>query len=298
MAAKNIAFLGMGVMGSPMAINLKKAGHSVTVWNRSGGSARLKDAVDAGCVRAETIAEAVRGAEVVAVCVSRAADVEQVVLGTSGGATSGGGGVAEHARPGTLIIDFSTIGPDAAAGIGARCAERGLRFVDAPVSGGDSGAIAGTLTVMVGAALEDFERARPVFEGVGRVIRHCGGIGAGNAVKACNQILVALHAVAMSEAIHYAEMRGIDPLMMIEVCETGAAGSWALTNLGRRIVKGDLTGGFAIPLMLKDIGIVEDSLPGGMSLPGVSLARERFEKALRVLGEGATQGMVEGYRGE
>lgn len=289
MTPLNIAFLGMGVMGSPMAINLKKAGHAVTVWNRSPGSKRLQDAADAGCVKAATIEEAVRGAEVVAVCVSRAADVEEVVLGIPGG-----GGAAEHARPGTLIIDFSTIGPDAAASIGARCAERGLRFVDAPVSGGDSGAIAGTLTVMVGAAHEDFERARPVFEGVGRVIRHCGGIGAGNAVKACNQILVALHAVAMSEAIHYAEMRGIDPLMMIEVCETGAAGSWALTNLGRRIVQGDLTSGFAIPLMLKDIGIVEDS---GMSLPGVALARERFEKALKVLEEGATQGMVAGYRG-
>lgn len=283
-----VAFLGMGVMGSPMAINLKKAGHDVTVWNRSAGSERLRAAVDAGCAKAETIEAAVRGAEVVAVCVSRAADVEEVVLGS--------GGISENAKPGTLVIDFSTIGPDAAVKIGEACAAKGLRFVDAPVSGGDSGAIAGTLTVMAGGTAEDFEEARAVFEGVGKVIRHCGGVGAGNAVKACNQILVALHAVGLSEAIHYAEGRGIDPMLMIEVCETGAAGSWALTNLGRRIVKGDLTGGFAIPLMLKDIGIVEDSLAEGMELPGVSLARERFEKALKVLSEGATQGMVEGYR--
>ena len=286
MTPQNIAFLGMGVMGSPMAVNLQKAGHRVTVWNRTGGSERLRAAVDAGCINADTIVDAVRDAEVVAVCISRAEDVEQVLLSS--------GGVADNANAGTLIIDFSTIGPDAAERIGQACAQRGLRFVDAPVSGGDSGAIAGTLTVMAGGSPEDFAAATPIFEGVGKVIRHCGGIGAGNAVKACNQILVALHAVAMSEAIHYAETRGIDPLMMIEVCETGAAGSWALTNLGRRIVRGDLTGGFAIPLMLKDIGIVEDS---GISLPGVALARERFERALAVLGEGATQGMVAGYRG-
>jgi 3-hydroxyisobutyrate dehydrogenase len=268
----SISFLGLGTMGSPMASNLARKGFEVGGWNRTPARVLVKEAGSAGVRVAATIADAVRGASMVALCVSDVGDVEEVLFGA--------GGIAESAERGALVIDFSTIGPVAARDFGTRLAERGLRFLDAPVTGGDVGARAGTLTIMVGGAAADFEQASPLFAAVGRVARHCGAQGAGQAVKLCNQVLGALHMVALTEALALARMQGIDPSLVVEVCSTGAAGSWALTNLGPRVIARDFAPGFMVKHLLKDLRLVLETPAGeGLDeLQGTVLAKGLLEK--------------------
>ncbi len=267
-----VAFLGLGTMGSPMASNLVRKGFDVRGWNRTPERPLVKEAGSAGVRVAGTIAEAVRGAAVVALCVSDVADVEEVVFGA--------GGVAESAARDTLVIDFSTIGPVAARDFGSRLARKGLRFLDAPVTGGDVGARAATLTIMVGGAEGDFVEATPVFAAVGKVAKRCGAQGAGQAVKLCNQVLGALHMVALTESLALARMQGIDPALVVEVCSTGAAGSWALANLGPRVLGRDFAPGFMVKHLVKDLRLVLETPPGdGLDeLRGTILAKGLFEK--------------------
>lgn len=290
---KQIAFLGLGVMGGYMAANLARGGFLVKAWNRTPNRPGVEIAASAGATVVSSIREAVEAAEIIFSCVGDVPDVKEVILGT--------GGVAEFAQPNTLVIDTSTIGPDAARHIATELKKRNLRFLDAPLTGGDIGAKNGTLTIMVGGEPTDFAESKPVLEAMGKIIRWCGPVGSGQAVKLCNQVLCAVHMVALCEAMQLAEEQGIDASLMIEVCSTGAAGSWALSNLGPKIADSDFRPAFMIKHILKDLRLVQDTLDAaGQELPGVEIADHIF-KIVRDLdggkgGEQGTQAMIRAYR--
>lgn len=283
-----IAFLGLGVMGAPMAANLVKSGATVFAWNRTPNRPTVEIARQAGVTVVSTLREAVESASVIFTCVGDVPDVEAVILGEEG--------VATFARPHALIVDMSTIGPQAARNIAASLEPKPLRFLDAPVSGGDIGAKKGTLTIMVGGSLRDFTEAQPFLQCMGKIIRLCGEVGSGQAVKLCNQILGAVHMVALCEALQLAHQQHIDPNLIVEVCSTGAAGSWALANLGPKIIQADFAPGFSIKNMLKDLRLVQES---GITLPGTELATRLFQKVRELDGgeggEQGTQAMIRGY---
>jgi 3-hydroxyisobutyrate dehydrogenase len=288
-----VAFLGLGVMGAPMTANLVNKGFSVTAWNRTPNRPGIAIAANAGATIVSSIREAVESAEIIFTCVGDVPDVEAVILGSEG--------VADYAKPNALIADMSTIGSAAARKIGEELQKRNLRFLDAPVSGGDIGAQKGTLTIMVGGDAKDFEECKPLFEAMGKNIRLCGAIGSGQAVKLCNQVLAAVHMVALCEAIALAQKQEIDPNLIVEVCSTGAAGSWALANLGPKIIADHLDPGFMVKHILKDLRLVQEIVQAsGEALPGTELA-ERLFKVVASLdgGSGAelgTQAMIRAYR--
>jgi 3-hydroxyisobutyrate dehydrogenase len=290
---QQIAFFGLGVMGGYMAANLARGGYSVKAWNRTPNRPGVEVAASAGVTVVSSIREAVETADIIFSCVGDVPDVEEVILGA--------GGVAEFAKPGALVIDTSTIGPNAARKIGNELKKHNLRFLDAPISGGDIGAKKGTLTIMVGGEATDFEESKPVLEVLGKTIRHCGPIGSGQAVKLCNQVLCALHMVGLCEAMQLAEQQGIDPNLIVEVCSTGAAGSWALSNLGPKIIEADFRPGFMIKHILKDLRLVQESLKeSGEEWPGVEMS-DRLFKMVQELdggmgGEQGTQAMIRAYR--
>lgn len=290
---KQVAFLGLGVMGGYMAANLARGGYSVKAWNRTPNRPGVAVAASAGATVVSSIREAVETADIVFSCVGDVPDVEEVILGI--------GGVAESAQPGTLVIDTSTIGPDAARKIGAELQQRNLRFLDAPISGGDIGATNGTLTIMVGGEPSDFEESQPLLEVLGKTIRLCGPVGSGQAVKLCNQVLCVLHMVGLCEAMQLAEQQGIDPNLVVEVCSTGAAGSWALSNLGPKIIESDFQPGFMIKHILKDLRLVQESLKSSeQEFPGVEIG-DRLFKLVQAMdggmgGEQGTQAMIRAYR--
>jgi 3-hydroxyisobutyrate dehydrogenase len=290
---QTIAFLGLGTMGAPMALNLAKNGFTVTGWNRTRDRPEFNGLTQAGIALAPTLQEAVSQADFIFTCLGDIPDVEAVLLGEEG--------VIAFAKPEALVVDFSTIGRDAAQSIGAALALKHLRFLDAPISGGDIGAQKGTLTIMVGGDSQDFKACYPLFAAMGKSIRHCGEVGNGQAVKMCNQVLCGLHMVGLCEAIAFAENQGIDPTLMIEICSTGAAGSWALANLGPKIMDGDLQPAFAIKHLLKDLRIVQEALAdANLSLPGMLLANEKLQEVAAMDdGQGkelGTQGMIRAYR--
>jgi 3-hydroxyisobutyrate dehydrogenase len=284
---KQIAFLGLGLMGGEMAANLARRGYQVKAWNRSSDRPGIKVAANGGAEIVTSLQEAVSNAEIIFTCVGDVPDVREVLLGSSG--------VVHYAQAKTLIVDMSTIGSDAAKQIGSQLQQNRLRFMDAPVSGGDIGAKNGTLTIMVGAKQEDFQECLPYLEAMGRNITLCGDIGSGQAVKMCNQVLCGLYMVGICEAIEMAKQQQIDPNLIIKVCGTGAAGSWALSNLAEKIINGDYQPGFAIEHILKDLRLVKEI--DRSNLPGVELANRLFE-IVRDLdnGLGAKQGTQAMYR--
>lgn len=289
-SAPVVAFLGLGTMGGPMAGNLVRAGFEVRGWNRSAARPSACAAGEAGVQLRPGIAAAVDGASIIATCVADVPDVEEVLFGASG--------VAASAAPGTLVVDFSTIGPAAAREFATRLGDKGLRLVDAPVTGGDIGARAGTLTIMAGGEVEDFAQAEAVFAAVGKVARHCGPSGAGQAVKLCNNVLAALHMVALTEAMVLARRQGIDPALVVDVCSSGAAGSWALANLGPKVVARDFAPGFMVRHLIKDLRLALETPPGqGLDeLRGTILARGLLEKVEELGGSDlGTQALILAY---
>jgi 2-hydroxy-3-oxopropionate reductase len=236
-----VAFIGLGIMGRPMAGNLAKAGFHVAGYNRSP---KAVDGVD----MAASIGEAVAKADVIATMVPDSADVEAVLTGPDG--------VFANARKGSLVIDFSSIRPDVSARLAAQGAEHGLRVLDAPVSGGEQGAIDAALSIMVGGAAEDFEAARPVLEAVGKTIVHVGPSGAGQTVKAANQLIVAGTLELVSEAIVFLEAYGVDTEAAVRVLAGGLAGNTILQRKAPAMLARDFTPGFRIALHHKDMGIV------------------------------------------
>lgn len=264
---KKLAYIGVGIMGGGMAVNLAKKGHAVKVWNRSANSANLKKALDSGCTNCSSISEAVRDAEVIFTCLSEEKDLDEIILGKNG--------IAEHARGGAIIIDMATTGPECAKKLASKLKDKNLRFLDAPVSGGDVGAREGTLTIMVGGEEKDFNEVLPYFECMGKNIRLCGPHGSGQAVKLCNQILCAVNLVAVCEAFALSDKMQIERQLIVDICGSGAAASWALNTLGPRIAKGDLAPGFRLGHMLKDLNLVKDAC-ANLQLPGVDLSLEKF----------------------
>jgi 2-hydroxy-3-oxopropionate reductase len=241
-----IAFIGLGIMGSPMAAHLAAAGHDVVGYNRS--PEKIKPLVEARGRAARSIAEAVKVAGVVAVMVPDSPDVQEVLAGVDG--------VFANAAPGTLVIDFSTIRPDVAKELAEQGRQGGFRMLDAPVSGGEAGAKAAALSIMVGGSEEDFQAARPVLDVVGKTIVHVGPNGAGQTVKAANQLLVAANIQALAEALVFLEAYGVDTRAAVSVLGGGLAGSKVLEMKKDNMLDRSFEPGFRIELHDKDLGIV------------------------------------------
>lgn len=264
---ERIGFIGLGIMGRGMARNILKAGFPLRVWNRT--ASRMDELAAEGAGTANSPGDLAFHSDIIITCVSDTPDVEQVILGE--------GGVIHGARPGSLVIDMSTISPQATQRIAARLAERHIHMLDAPVSGGSEGAERGTLSIMVGGDAAQFERALPVFQAMGKTITHLGPIGAGQTTKLVNQILVVGHALAMSEALLFAQAGGVDLHKALAAVSSGAAGSWMLSNRGPQILARDWRPGFTIDLQQKDLRLVlQEADRLGVPLPGTALIHQLY----------------------
>jgi len=265
-----IGFIGLGIMGRPMAGHLLRGGHPLTVYNRT--RSKTAELQAQGAVVAESPAEVAARSEIVIVMVTDTPDVRQVVAGP--------GGVIEGVRRGSVVVDMSTISPQAERALDEALRARGAALVDAPVSGGDVGAREATLAIMAGGDPHAFERVRPILDLLGKSITYCGPSGSGQLAKLCNQILVSVTLLAVSEALVFARKNGLDPSTMISAVSGGAAQSWQLTNLGPRIIKRDFAPGFMVDLVQKDLRLVlEASDEGGVSLPATALVHQMFTSA-------------------
>ncbi|WP_433718489.1 2-hydroxy-3-oxopropionate reductase [Actinoplanes sp. CA-051413] len=272
-----IGFIGLGIMGSPMAANLVKAGYDVAGHSR--GRAGLDRLAAAGGRPVRDVAEAVAGADVVITMLPDSPDVEQVVLGP--------GGVLAHARPGTLLIDMSTVRPQTARTVAAAAADRGVRALDAPVSGGEQGATEGTLSIMVGGAEADAESARPVLEALGTTIVHVGPAGAGQTVKAANQLVVAGTIQLVAEAIVLLEASGVDAGAGLRVLAGGLAGSTVLDRKAAGMLARSFAPGFRVDLHHKDLGIMLEAAREAGAVVPVGALLAQLMAALRAQGDGA-----------
>ena len=279
-----IGFIGLGIMGRPMSKNLLKAGYELTVFNRSRGP--VDELAATGANAANSPKQVAENSNIVITIVTDTPDVEQVILGPNG--------VIEGVCQDMVVIDMSTISPSATRNIADKLREKGVEMLDAPVSGGDTGAIAGTLAIMVGGDRTVFERCLPIFNAMGKTITHVGGNGMGQTVKLCNQILVSVTNMAVSEAVLFAGKAGVDPNVMIAATEKGAAGSWQLSNLGPKMTARDFAPGFMINLQQKDLRLVlEAARELNLPLPALSLVVQHFA-GCQAAGEGdeGTQSLV------
>ncbi len=257
-------------MGLPMASHLLNAGHELAVHTRTKSKAGLL--LDRGATWQSSPAQAVGGADVVFVNVPDTPDVQAVLLGESG--------VIAGARPGTIVIDHSTISPAATREMAAQLAAKGIILLDAPVSGGDVGAKNATLSIMVGGDKTAFDRVLPLLQLLGKTITYTGRSGNGQLTKLVNQILVSVTNLATSEALNFAQQSGLDPAATIQALAGGAAGSWQLQNLGPRMLQGDFAPGFTIDLQQKDLRLVlESAAELGLSLRAVELVQRLFASA-------------------
>jgi 2-hydroxy-3-oxopropionate reductase len=264
-----VGFIGLGIMGSPMAVNLAKAGFDVVGYSRRPESAG--SLVAAGGTAASDIAGAAE-AEVVILMLPDSPDVEAVALGPDG--------ILAHARPDLLLIDMSTVTPQTELTVRQAATAKGVHTLDAPVSGGEPGAIGGTLSIMVGGDAADFERARPVFEAVGKTVEHVGPAGSGQLVKAANQLLVGGILALVSEALLLVEDAGVDPEAAVRVLAGGLAGSKVLDQKATKMLTRDFQPGFRIDLHHKDLGIVAAAArSAGISLPVTSVVTQLFVAA-------------------
>jgi 3-hydroxyisobutyrate dehydrogenase len=251
-----IGFVGLGLIGTPMCKNLVAAGHEVSVWNRT--ASRMDPLVAEGAHPAASAAEAARGSSITITCVSDSADVKDVILGA--------GGVIEGAAPDSIVIDMSTISPAVTREIAAKLLEQGTHMIDAPVSGGVTGAAAGTLSIMAGGDRAIFDRSLPVLEAIGTKITYCGPNGMGQVTKLANQIAGLGTMAAMCESLVFAASNGADLDAVLAALGGGAAGSWMVENLGPALVQGKFDPGFMVKLAHKDLRLVleaatENDLP-------------------------------------
>jgi 3-hydroxyisobutyrate dehydrogenase len=262
-----IGFIGTGLMGRPMAYNLLKAGFPVTAYNRT--RSRAEPLTADGAVIVDSPREVAERSDVVITIVSDTPDVQQVIQGENG--------IVQAARPGMTVIDMSTISPRVTREIAAELAKCDVAMLDAPVSGGEKGAIEGTLSIMAGGKREVFERCRPVFEAMGKKLVYCGDHGQGQMVKLCNQITIASNLVAAAEAVAFAKKAGLDPMTMIEAVGAGAAASWVVNVLGPKMASHDFAPGFMVKLQQKDLRLVMQAAAElGVSVPGAMLANQLF----------------------
>ncbi len=268
------AFLGLGVMGFPMAGHLAAAGHEVRVWNRTPAKAAAWSAQHAGVVGA-SIAEAVSEADVVMMCVGRDADVRAVAGAALGALT-----------PGALLVDHTTASAQLARELEAAAADKGVAFVDAPVSGGEAGAQNGALSVMCGGTAQALQRATPLFDAYAKAVTHCGPAGAGQLTKMVNQICIAGLLQGLSEGVHFAAQAGLDIDTVLAAIGQGAAQSWQMDNRARTMADGAFGFGFAVEWMRKDLGLaLEEARANGARLPVAALV-DQFYAELEAMGGG------------
>ena len=288
-----IGYIGLGLMGKPIARNILKAGFDLTVHNRSRESVR--ELVGEGAHEAYSPKEVAQQVDVVFTNLPDSPDVELVALGEEG--------IFEGAHRGLIFVDNSTIKPANTKMIGKRLAEEGVTMLDAPVSGGDIGAKNGTLTIMVGGPAEALEKIMPVLRSVGQRITHVGGLGDGQIAKAANQIMVAAQMVAMGELLIFSQKAGADPEKVIDAIKGGAAGCWALENKPQRLFAGERQPGFKAYMQAKDLGIVMDTAREyGVPLPSTAVNTQLFnamlEMGMRELDNSAVLGVIEKLAGE
>ena len=281
-----IGFVGLGVMGKPMAKNLLNAGYPLTVWNRT--RSKMSELLELGAKGANSPEEVAENSDIVITMVADSPDVEEVVLGRSG--------VIEGAREGLMLIDMSTISPDVTRSIAEKLSEKGVKMLDAPVSGGDIGAKKATLSIMVGGPEETFEKCLPIFQVLGKKITYMGLNGMGQTTKLCNQVICALNIQAVCEGLTLGAKAGLDLKKLLQVVTAGAAGSWMLSNLGPKMVERDFEPGFKISHQQKDVRLAlsaaaELKLP----LPGTGLVHQIFRIAeAEGLSEKGTQALIAG----
>jgi len=281
---KRVGFIGLGIMGKPMAGNILKAGFPLTVFNRT--RSKMEELVRGGAKPAGSPKEVASASDVVVTMVSDSQAVKEVVLGE--------GGIIEGAAAGSSVIDMSTISPEVTRGVASELAEKGINLLDAPVSGGQTGARAGTLSIMVGGERKAFEECLPVFEAMGKKIVHVGPSGDGQTVKLCNQVICALNILAVSEGILLASRAGVDTEKMLEAVGAGSAASWMLANVGPKMVSRDFEPGFMVWLQQKDLSLVLDLAKSlNLPLPGTSLVNQLFRSGeARGLREKGTQSLI------
>lgn len=271
-----VSFIGMGTMGTAMALNIIKAGHEVTVHNRS--REKEEPVAKAGARRAGSPKEASQEADIIITCVSDTPDVEGVVLGENG--------VIHGAQTGAIVIDMSTISPSATRRMAAQLARKGIRMLDAPVSGGSEGAQKGTLTIMVGGEAEDVAQAMPVLSAMGKSITHVGPSGSGQFTKAINQVIISGVYLAVAEGLTLGLKAGLDMEKVVQALAGGAAGSWVLNFRSGNMIKNEYPLGFRVRLHRKDLGIaLEAAKEMGVFLPCTALVAQ-IENGLMSLGYG------------
>jgi len=272
----NVAFIGMGTMGAAMALNILKAGHPVTVHNRT--REREEPVARAGARRAGSPQETARGADIVITCVSDTPDVEAVVLGENG--------IIQGAQPGAIVVDMSTISPSSTRRMAAQLAQKGLRMLDAPVSGGSEGAQKGTLTIMVGGEADTVALAMPVLSAMGKRITHVGPSGAGQLTKAINQVIISGVYLAVAEGMALGLKAGLDMEKVVQALAGGAAGSWVLNYRAANMIRNEYPLGFRLRLHRKDLAIaMEAAREMGVFLPATALV-EQIENGLITQGYG------------
>jgi len=279
-----LGFIGLGIMGRPMAKHLMDAGHTMTVWNRSRPG--IDALVEAGATAASSPAEVARASEVVITIVGDSPDVEAVAMGP--------GGIIEGAAAGLVHVDMTTMSPEVARSLAARYGEKGIEFVDAPVSGGEGGAINATLSIMIGGKEDVVEGLRPIFEAMGKTITYCGPSGAGQITKLCNQVAVSVTNMAVCEAMVLAKKAGVKPETVLQAISGGAAGSWQMTNLAPKMVQRDFRPGFKVWHQAKDLRHALDvGRENNLPMPATALVSQLFA-ALQAdgLGEEGTQALV------
>ncbi|MBT2701134.1 NAD(P)-dependent oxidoreductase [Bacillus sp. ISL-40] len=264
-----IGFIGTGVMGKSMAGHLIKAGYKTLVYNRT--PERAKELIEQGAVWKETVAEISAEANIIITMVGYPQDVEEIYFGERG--------ILKYAIPGTYVIDMTTSSPILAQKIYEAAKEKQIHALDAPVSGGDIGARNAQLAIMIGGENSDFEAMKPILELMGKNIVLQGPAGSGQHTKMCNQIAIASNMLGVCEALLYAKKSGLDPNTVLKSIETGAAGSWSLSNLGPRMIKGDFEPGFYIKHFIKDMKIaIESAEEINLSTPGLKLAKFLYEE--------------------
>lgn len=264
---KKIGFIGLGVMGKPMAKNLLKAGYALTVWNRT--KSKMEELLSLGATGASSPKEVAENSDVVIIMVTDSPDVEEVILGPLG--------VIEGAKPGLVLIDMSTISPYVARRVAEKLSEREVKMLDAPVSGGEMGAKEGTLSIMVGGPKGIYEECLPILKVLGKRITYMGESGMGQITKLCNQVICALNIQAVCEGLILGAKAGLDLEKLLQVVTAGAAGSWMLSNLGPKMVKRDFKPGFKMSHQQKDLRLaLSFATKLGVPLPGTALTNQIF----------------------
>lgn len=264
-----IGFIGVGVMGGPMVLNLMKKGFDVSIYTRT--KSKAEGVIAAGAHWCDTIADCAAGRDVVITIVGYPKDVEEVYFSEKG--------ILNSADKGTVLIDMTTTSPRLSERIYAAANEKGMTALDAPVSGGDVGAQKGTLAIMVGGDRDAFDKMHDVFAAMGTNIRYQGGAGCGQHTKMANQIAISGCVAAVCEAIAYAKRCGLDPQDMFDAISTGAAGSWQLTNNGQKIINGDYAPGFYVKHFIKDMNIALDEAQArDLDLTVLHMVRDKYDE--------------------